>query len=171
MSLTGEPDGAPIRYPVPISDMSVGVYALIAHPGGAVRAGAHRPRAGDRRGDPGSQMGWLSNLAGSYFATGSNPPRLGNQHPTITPYQPFATADGYIIIAGGTDRIWGRLCGVLGLPDAVRDDPRFATNPERNVNRAEVLALVSERFLTQPKATGWNAARGRHPRRPDLPAR
>ena len=66
-------------------------------------------------------MGWLTNLAGSYFVTGANPPRMGNIHPTITPYQPFLTADGWIIIVGGTDRIWGRLCDMLGIP------PRCAT--------------------------------------------
>ena len=149
MSLTGEPDGAPIRYPVPISDMSVGVYALIA----ILAALYERERTGRGQAiDAGileAQMTWLCPTAGSYFATEKNPARLGNQHATITPYQPFATADGYIIIAGGTDRIWGRLCGVLGLPDAVRDDPRFATNPERNRNRPEVVALVSQRLKTE----------------------
>jgi crotonobetainyl-CoA:carnitine CoA-transferase CaiB-like acyl-CoA transferase len=149
MSLTGEVDGEPMRYPVPISDMTVGLYALI----GILAALYERERTGQGQAiDAGileSQMGWLTNLAGSYFATGERPPRLGNTHPTITPYQPFRTADGYIIVAGGTDRIWGRLCGVLGVPDEVRDDPRFATNPARNVNRSEVVAALAERFRTQ----------------------
>ncbi len=152
MSLTGEPDGPPIRYPVPISDMTVGVYALVA----ILAALYERERTGRGQAIDAAileaQMTWLCPTAGSFFATGVNPPRLGNQHPTITPYQPFATADGYIIIAGGTDRIWARLCGVLGLPDSVRDDPRFATNPARNRHRAEVVALVSERLRTQPSA-------------------
>jgi crotonobetainyl-CoA:carnitine CoA-transferase CaiB-like acyl-CoA transferase len=150
MSLTGEVDGEPMRYPVPISDMTVGLYALI----GILAALYERERTGQGQAiDVGileSQMGWLTNLAGSYFATGERPPRLGNTHPTITPYQPFRTSDGYIIVAGGTDRIWGRLCGVLGIPDAVRDDPRFATNPARNMNRSEVVAVLAERFLMQP---------------------
>jgi crotonobetainyl-CoA:carnitine CoA-transferase CaiB-like acyl-CoA transferase len=149
MSLTGEPEGAPIRYPVPISDMTVGLYALIA----ILAAMYERERNGRGQAiDAGileSQMGWLANLAGSYFATGECPPRLGNTHPTITPYQPFPTSDGYIIVAGGTDRIWSRLCGVLEVPDRIRDDLRFATNPARNVNRSEVVALLSERFRTQ----------------------
>jgi crotonobetainyl-CoA:carnitine CoA-transferase CaiB-like acyl-CoA transferase len=96
-------------------------------------------------------MGWLTNIAGSYFATGKNPPRMGNIHPTITPYQPFPTADGWIIVAGGTDRIWARLCDTLGIPPETRDDPRYATNPARNVNRAEVQALVTERLRQQPR--------------------
>jgi len=150
MSLTGEPDGPPMRYPVPISDMTVGLYALI----GILAALYERERTGHGQAiDVGileSQMGWLTNLAGSFFATGKRPARLGNTHPTITPYQPFPTADGYIIVAGGTDRIWSRLCGVLGIPDELRDDPRFATNPARNVNRPDVVALLTARFKTQP---------------------
>jgi formyl-CoA transferase/CoA:oxalate CoA-transferase len=98
-------------------------------------------------------MGWLTNLAGSYFATGTRPPRLGNTHPTITPYQPFPTSDGYIIVAGGTDRIWSRLCEVVGIADEIRDDPRFASNPARNVNRSEVVALLTERFKAQASET------------------
>lgn len=152
MSLTGEPDGPPMRYPAPISDMTVGLYALIA----ILAALYERERTG--RGHVidaailESQMGWLTNLAGSYFATGENPARLGNVHPSITPYQTFATGDGWIIIAGGTDRIWGRLCDVVGLPAQVRDDARYATNPARNVNRAEVQAMLSEKFSTRASA-------------------
>ena len=141
-----------MRYPAPISDMTVGLYALF----GILAALYERERAGRGQAIDAaileSQMGWLTNLAGSYFATGVNPPRMGNIHPTITPYQPFPAADGWIIIAGGTDRIRGRLCDVLGIPAEVRDDPRYATNPARNVNRAEVQALLTERFKTQSSA-------------------
>ena len=146
MSLTGEPDGEPMRYPVPISDMTVGLYALI----GILAALYERERTG--RGQAidvailESQMTWLSNLAGSYFATETRQPRLGNQHPSITPYQPFVTSDGYIIVACGTDRIWARLCGVLSLSESTQSDPRFATNPARNVHRAELTAILAERF-------------------------
>jgi crotonobetainyl-CoA:carnitine CoA-transferase CaiB-like acyl-CoA transferase len=149
MSLTGDPAGPPMRYPVPISDMTVGLYALT----GVLAALYERERTGRGQAvDVGileSQLGWLTNLAGSYFATGARPPRLGNAHPTITPYQPFPTADGYIIVAGGTDRIWERLCAVLDLPHDTRDDPRFASNPARNVNRTELAAVLAERFRTE----------------------
>ena len=142
MSLTGEPDGEPMRYPAPISDMTVGLYALI----GILAALYERERTGRGQAIDAaileSQMGWLTNLAGSYFATGSNPPRLGNIHPTITPYQPFPTADGWIIIAGGTDRIWGRLCDVLGIPaagarrPALRHQPAAQRQPGRGAGDA-----------------------------------
>jgi formyl-CoA transferase/CoA:oxalate CoA-transferase len=151
MSLTGEPDGEPMRYPAPISDMTVGLYALI----GILAALYERERTGKGQAIDAaileSQMGWLTNLAGSYFATGKNPPRLGNIHPTITPYQPFETANGWIIIACGTDRIWSRLCDAAGIPPEIRDDPRYATNPQRNVHRSEVQAMLQERFATADK--------------------
>ncbi len=151
MSLTGEPDGEPMRYPVPISDMTVGLYALV----GILAALYERERTGKGQAIDAaileSQMGWLTNLAGSYFATGKNPPRLGNIHPTITPYQPFETADGWLIIACGTDRIWSRLCDAVGIPPEARDDPRYATNPQRNIHRSEVQAMLLERFATAGK--------------------
>ena len=152
MSLTGEPDGPPMRYPVPISDMTVGVYALVA----ILAALYERERTGRGQVIDASileaQMSWLCNIAGSYFATDRNPPRLGNLHPTITPYQAFATADGFIIIACGTNRIWARLCAALDLPDGVRDDPRFATNTARNRNREATVALVGERLKAHGSA-------------------
>ncbi len=171
MSLTGAPDGEPMRYPVPISDMTVGLYALI----GILAALYERERTGRGQAIDAaileSQMGWLTNLAGSYFATGANPPRMGNIHPTITPYQPFPTADGWIIIAGGTDRIWGRLCDMLGIPPrgarrpALRDQPAAQCKPGRGAGAAD---------RTVPDAAqgvlAGAAARGRRAVRADLPA-
>ncbi len=152
MSLTGDADGEPIRFPTPIADMTAGLYAL----SGVLAALYDRERTGRGQSiDVGlveSQITWLTTLAGSYFATGQPPPRLGNQHPTITPYQAFATADGHIILACGTDRIWARLCRALDLPDDVRDDPRFATNPARNVNRSALVPTLSARFMTRPSS-------------------
>ena len=149
MSLTGEPDQPPIRFPTPIADMTAGVFAVV----GILAALLDRHRTGKGQAIDvsllESQMAWLTTLAGSYFATGNVPPRLGNAHPNIAPYQPFETGDGFIIVAGGTERIWARLCTVLGLADSVRDDPRFATNQVRNRNRLELAALLTERFRTQ----------------------
>lgn len=151
MSLTGEPEGEPMRFPTPLADMTAGLYALV----GSLAALYDRERSG--RGQAidvsllESQMSWLTNVAGNYFATGQRPRRLGNQHPTITPYQPFPTADGHIIVACGNDRIWARLCAALDLPEELRDDPRFATNPARNAHRGELVALLTERFLERPR--------------------
>ena len=157
MSLTGEPDGEPMRYPAPISDMTVGLYALI----GILAALYERERTGRGQAIDAaileSQMGWLTNLAGSYFATGDNPPRMGNIHPTITPYQPFPTADGWIIIAGGTDRIWGRLCDAARHPargprrPALRHQPAAQRQPGRGPGDADRTVPDAD-----PKPTGWS---------------
>ena len=138
-----EPDRRTGRHagalPVPISDMTVGVYALVA----ILAALYERERTGRGQAIDAAileaQMTWLCPTAGSSFATEQNPARLGNQHPTITPTNlsrpPTAISSSRAApIASGPD------CSVLGLPDAVRDDPKFATNPQRNRNRAEVVA-------------------------------
>jgi formyl-CoA transferase/CoA:oxalate CoA-transferase len=152
MSLTGPPDGEPLRYPAPLSDMAAGIYALV----GILAALYERQKTGlGQVIDVSlleSQMSWLTTLAGSYFATGQIPSRLGNVHPTITPYQPFATADGWIIIAGGTERIWERICEALAISPEVRQDPRYSTNAARNANRARVQHLLGERLAAQSSA-------------------
>jgi len=150
MSLTGEPDGGPIRFPTPMADISAGIYATI----GILSALLAREKTG--RGQfldialLDSQVTWLANVAGSYFATGQRPPRLGNVHPTITPYQPFRTKDKHIIIAVGTERLWQRFCAILGIEDTIMVDPRFATNAQRNQHRDELIPLLQEILEKQP---------------------
>ncbi len=154
MSLTGEPEGGPIRFPTPMADISAGIYATI----GILSALLARERTG--RGQfldvalLDSQVTWLANVAGSYFATGQRPPRLGNVHPTITPYQPFRTKDKYIIVAVGTERLWQRFCALLDIEDTIMADPRFATNAQRNKHRDELIPLLQE-ILEKKSADYW----------------
>ena len=154
MSLTGEPEGGPIRFPTPMADISAGIYATI----GILSALLAREKTG--RGQfldvalLDSQVTWLANVAGSYFATGQRPPRLGNVHPTITPYQPFRARDKHIIIAVGTERLWQRFCALLGIEDTIMVDPRFATNAQRNEHRAKLIPLLQE-ILEREKADYW----------------
>ncbi len=154
MSLTGEPDGGPTRFPTPMADISAGIYATI----GILSALLAREKTG--RGQfldialLDSQVTWLANLAGSYFATGQRPPRLGNVHPTITPYQPFRARDKYIIVAVGTERLWQRFCALLGIEDTIMVDPRFATNAQRNEHRDELIPLLQE-ILEKETADYW----------------
>ena len=98
-----------------------------------------------------SQVTWLANIAGSYFATGERPPKMGNLHPTITPYQPLQARDKIIIVAVGTERLWKRFCEVLGIEETVGKDPRFGSNPERNRHRAELIGIL-ERVLARRSA-------------------
>ncbi len=156
MALTGEPEGAPSRFPTPMADISAGIYTVMG-----IQAALY---ARDTR-DPGvgqfidvslvdAQTTWLANIGGSYFADGERPARLGNAHPTISPYQPLRARDKEIIVAVGTERLWERFCGVLGVADTLMVDPRFATNPLRNQHRDELIALLEE-ILGTRDADEW----------------
>ena len=154
MALTGEPDGEPTRFPTPLADMTTGLYSVI----GILAALRVRERTGEGQLVDVSllegQMNWLTNLAGTYFATGEEPPRWGSVHPSITPYQPFRTRDSHIILAVGSARLWRRLCGVLEIEDTVGQDPRFAKNRDRNKHRAELIEILSD-ILGQQDTDYW----------------
>ncbi len=142
MSLTGEPDGEPMKAGVAFADIFTGLYSVIA----IQAALAERGRAG--RGAHidvallDTQVGVLANQAMNYLATGREPARLGNAHPNIAPYQAFRARDQYLIIAVGNDRQFRSLCGTLGAA-ALADDPDYATNPARVKNREALLAILT----------------------------
>lgn len=158
MALTGEEGGAATRFPTPIADITAGIYTVM----GILTALYERDQAGSGTGQGqfidvalvDAQTTWLANIGGSYFATGERPERLGNIHPTITPYQPVRTKDKMMIVAVGTERLWARLCDVLGVGDTIRDDPRYATNPDRNAHRPELVAKLEEVLMTR-NADEW----------------
>lgn len=149
MSVTGEPEGEPMRYPIPIADITTGMYSTI----GILAALLARERTG--RGQVldmtlfESQSAWLTMLASSLLNGGQEPQRLGNIHPNIVPYQVFKAQDKYMILAVGTEKLWQAFCDVLGL-EHLKKDPRFASNAERNRNRAVLIPLLEEIFVTQP---------------------
>ena len=93
----------------------------------------------------------LVNQAQNAFATGVAPVRRGNAHPNIVPYETFATADGEIAVAVGSERQWPRFCEALGLP-GLATDPRFATNPDRVANREILRPLLADRLAAEPSA-------------------
>ena len=152
MSLTGEPDGEPQKVGVPVADIFAGLYGCI----GVLAALRHRESTGaGQQIDVGlfdAHAAWLSNQAMNYLSTGENPPRLGNQHPNIVPYQVFPTADGYVVLSIGNDPTFERFCKAFGLDELVADQ-RFATNAARVRNRE----LVAERLTPVMKrhATAW----------------
>jgi formyl-CoA transferase/CoA:oxalate CoA-transferase len=154
MAATGDPSGEPMRWPVAIADMTTGVWSAL----GIVAALYARERTG--RGQfldqalLDGQLGWAPVLAGDYFATGSLPPRVGNRHATIVPYQVFRARDKHLIIAVGTQALWSRFCDVVGTGASLRDDPRFATNPDRIVNYAGLVPIL-ERILVEEDAAHW----------------
>lgn len=150
MALTGTPETVPMRYPVPLADMTAGLYTLI----GILAALRARDASGQGQHIDTSlleaQAAYLTILAGDFFATGRAPQPLGNAHPGIAPYQVFQAADRQVIIAVGSDKLWAQFCEVVGLGPEVRDDARFATNPERLAHRAELVALIEAKIGTWP---------------------
>ncbi len=153
MSVTGEPAGEPMRYPIPIADITTGMYATI----GILAALLARERTGQGQVLDmtlfESQSAWLTMLASSLLNGGQEPQRLGNIHPNIVPYQVFKAQDKYMILAVGTEKLWQAFCDALGL-EHLKNDPRFATNADRNRNRAVLVPLLEEIFAGQP-ANYW----------------
>ena len=141
MSLTGEPDGSPMKVGVGIADVMCGMYASV----GILAALRHRDQTGQGQHVElalvDAQIAWLINEGVNYLASGDLPQRRGNAHPNIVPYDTFATADGHVIIAVGNDAQFQRFCAVLGLVD-LAEDPRFATNPARLAHRDALLPHI-----------------------------
>jgi formyl-CoA transferase/CoA:oxalate CoA-transferase len=148
MSITGEPDDEPMRYPIPIADIATGMYATI----GILAALLARERSGLGQfldmSMMESQSAWLTSLASGLLNGGETPTRVGNAHPNIVPYQVFRTRDKHIILAVGTEKQWRALCDVLGLA-SLKDDSRFATNAQRNKNRGSLIQLLDDLFSTE----------------------
>ena len=142
MDLTGDPAGEPQKIGVAFADLFTGLYASTAI------VAALRGREATGRGCHidiallDSQVAVLANQAMNYLVSGEVPHRLGNAHPNVVPYQTFAAADGFLIIAVGNDAQFRRFCALLGH-GALGDDARFATNADRVGNRGALIALLS----------------------------
>jgi crotonobetainyl-CoA:carnitine CoA-transferase CaiB-like acyl-CoA transferase len=142
MHLTGEQDGEPQRAGVATADLFTGLYATIAILAALRRRdetsqGAHLDLA-----LLDVQASVLANQAMSYLITGQSPGRIGNTHPSIVPYQVFATCDGHIVVAAGNDGQFGRFVKLLGAPELARD-PRFIDNAGRVANRAQLVPILT----------------------------
>ncbi len=154
MALTGGPDDPPIRFPGPMADITAGVYTALS----ALAALIARERTGQGQFIDTAllegQLTWVVNIIGSYFATGKRPPKRGNYHPTITPYEPFNAADKPFIIGVGSERLWAKFVEALGVQDTIGSDPRFKTNADRLQHRQELHEALEAIFITQP-AEHW----------------
>ncbi len=144
MALTGEVDGGPMRFPTPIADMTCGMFTLI----GILSALHVRHTTGkgqflDMSLQEG-QITWLENYAGEYFAIGEDPPRRGNRHPQVVPYEAMQGSDGsWFILGVGSDNLWQKLCAFLGREDLAQD-ARFETNAKRIDNYDILLPILRE---------------------------
>ena len=153
MSVTGEPDGRPLKVGAALVDMVCGLYAV----NGVLAALRARERDGaGQRVEVSlldSALAGLLNQASAFLGAGVVPGRLGNRHPSIAPYETFRAADGELAVAGGHDAIFLRLCTVLGRPELAADE-RFATNAARLEHRDALGAELEAAFAAAP-AGDW----------------
>lgn len=148
MSITGEPEGDPMKTGVAVVDLFAGQNAIIAI------LAALQARTLTGRGQHldislfDSQLGWLANVASNYLISGKLPKRHGNAHANIVPYQSFQASDGWFAIAVGNDRQFVRLCEMLDKSEIALDE-KFATNSARVQNRDELIPLLRSIFITR----------------------
>jgi crotonobetainyl-CoA:carnitine CoA-transferase CaiB-like acyl-CoA transferase len=151
MSITGEADGPPLKVGVAIADITTGMFAAIG------TLAALRAAEASGRGHHvqvslfDSQLAWLANRGSDWLVAGEEPHRLGNAHPAIVPYEAFATSDGFVIVAIGTDEQYLRFCIAAGLPELARDE-RYASNALRVEHRLELVARLAEAIHARPTA-------------------
>jgi crotonobetainyl-CoA:carnitine CoA-transferase CaiB-like acyl-CoA transferase len=143
MSITGVPDGEPMKSGIAVADLFTGVYAVVAIEAALIE----RARTGKGRHIDMAlldvQAGVLANQGLNFLASGQNPRRVGNSHVNIAPYEVLEVADGHIILAVGNDGQFHRLCTILGI-GAKADDPRFATNEARVAHHKELTAMLKD---------------------------
>ncbi|MBL8335144.1 MAG: CoA transferase [Rhodoferax sp.] len=148
MSVTGEPDGAPVKAGVPLVDFAAGLYAAYS-----IAAMLNRVR----QGGPGGQLDipmFATTIAVSalqtseYFGTGRNPRKLGSAHPRNAPYQAYRAADGWFAVAAGNNKLWQQVCRLTPAPELL-DNARFATPTLRAANQDALRVLLEARFVQQ----------------------
>jgi len=148
MSVTGEPDGAPVKAGVPLVDFAAGLYAAYS-----IAAMLNRVR----QGGPGGQLDipmFATTIAVSalqtseYFGTSRNPRKLGSAHPRNAPYQAYRAADGWFAVAAGNNKLWQQVCRLTPAPELL-DDARFATPTLRAANQDALRVLLEARFVLQ----------------------
>ncbi|MBV6304359.1 CoA transferase [Candidimonas humi] len=151
MSITGEPDGSPMKLGVAVTDLVTGMNAVQAVLAALIaRAQSGRGQLIDLALLDGA-ISILANVGSGYLAAGSRPQRYGNGHPTVVPYQTFAAADGVFALAVGNDAQFRALCTVLGLPE-LSSDERYGTSRARAFNRDTLLPVLERSFATQTSA-------------------
>ena len=148
MSVTGEPDGAPVKCGVPVSDTGTGLYAAFSIvsvlrrvAGGG--AGAHIDVS-----MLGCSLGMAALQTSEYFGTGRDPRKLGSAHPRNAPYQAFKASDGHFVIAAGNNKLWEAVTQVVGRPDLLAD-PRFKTTTLRAEHQVALKDLLEVEFARQ----------------------
>ncbi|HKU94970.1 MAG TPA: CoA transferase [Vineibacter sp.] len=156
MSVTGEPDGAPVKCGVPVSDFAAGLYGAFA-----IAAKLREVQMGGAGGHVdvsmlGASLGIAALQTSEYFGTGRDPRKLGSAHPRNAPYQAFKARDGYFVIAAGNDRLWQSVTEVVARPDLLAD-ARFTSTSLRAQNQVALKDMLETEFAKQP-VDHWIAA-------------
>ncbi len=153
MSVTGSPEGEPQKVGVALVDILAGLFASV----GILAALRHRDRTGEGQRVEvnllSALLAGLVNQASAYTIAGSVPSRMGNAHPSISPYELYPTGDGDLVVAVGNERQFAALCQVLDAPELAAD-PRFGSNSDRVANRAALKAELITRLASAP-ASEW----------------
>jgi crotonobetainyl-CoA:carnitine CoA-transferase CaiB-like acyl-CoA transferase len=153
MSITGPADGEPQKVGVALVDVLAGLFATV----GIMAALRHREQTGEGQRVEvellSALLAGLVNQATAYTVGDVIPARIGNQHPSIAPYELYRSADGEVVLAVGNDRQFGALCEVLGVPE-LAGDPRFETNAARVGHRDALRELLEQRLAARP-AVAW----------------
>lgn len=159
MSITGEPDGMPMKVGVALSDVLTGLNAAVA----ILAAVNHAERTGEGQFIDMSlfdvTVASLANQAANFLFTDSPPNRLGNAHPNIVPYQVFEASDGHLILAVGNDAQFQRFCALAGITE-LAEDSRFATNDGRVRHRDDLVPRVAD-AMRERTVSNWLEALGR----------
>ncbi|MDA0262301.1 MAG: CaiB/BaiF CoA-transferase family protein, partial [Proteobacteria bacterium] len=150
MSITGTPDGPPVRVGTSLGDIGSSLFGTV----GILAALQDRNRTGKGAvidiAMLDSQLAILENAIARWFNTGERPQPLGSRHPMVAPFQAFATKDEPIVVCVDTTAQWQRLCGAMGRPELI-DDPRFADGNDRVRNHAELEPELARTFATRSR--------------------
>ncbi len=154
MSITGPKDDMPYKSGVAVVDVLTGLHLAVA----VLAALDLRSRTGVGQHVSvnllGAALASMVNQSASYLATGISPTRMGNAHPSLFPYEPLKTMDGYLVVAIGNDAQFRRFCDALNVA-ALAEDVRFSTNQQRVVNRETLKPLIEDR-LASDSASNWS---------------
>lgn len=153
MSVTGEPDGAPVKCGVPVADFTAGLYGAmsicaqlrqVAQTGKGVHIDV--PMMG-------TSLAIAALQTSEYFGVGKDPVKLGSAHPRNAPYQAFKAKDDYLVMAAGTQALWETVCQILNSPELLQDE-RFASTALRAKNQLILKELI-EAILQKDTAASW----------------
>lgn len=162
MSVTGEPEGEPMKVGVAVADLFAGQNAVIS----ILAALQARNITGEGQFIDialfDSQLGWLANVASNFLISGKNPNRYGNAHANIVPYQSFQARDGWFVAAVGNDRQFEAFCRIIGRPEIAVDE-RFSTNSARVRNRETLIPMLEPIFLEKTVSEWLSLIGGQFP--------